>query len=561
MVHHPSSSIGVRSKLLASLRRYCASFSFIGLIFATLFFAGSVTPSLLPRIYVVQGILSGFSLAIGYGVGVVLLAFWQFLELPTPSRILESWSKGITAVTVAILFAFFLRQSTAWQNSIRELMEMPPLETAYPYRFCLIAVVVACLIIALIRLMILGGHHLSTRLSRYVPRRISIAISTVVIVTLAFLISNDLIASRLLSIADQFFLNTDGLIDDGIEQPTRAMACGSSDSLVTWESIGRRGKDFISGGPTEDEISTFTGKEAVQPLRVYVGMRSDDDDAQRADRALRELKRVGGFDRKILIVATPTGTGWLDESAVDTIEYLHHGDTAIVCTQYSYLPSWITIMVDPDRSKRSAKLLFDQVYGYWKTLPKDSRPRLYLFGLSLGSLGSEQSADLLATFEDPTQGAVWSGPPFPSQQWSSVVRSRETDSAIWMPRYRDQSIIRFTSQTNHLDTDRRWGPIRDVYIQYASDPMVWFSPSIAWQRPEWLDDPRGPDVSPQLRWYPIVTFLQIGFDIPLATSVPNGYGHNYSPSSYIDAWVAVTEPTDWSADQLLRLKGTFKIDL
>jgi uncharacterized membrane protein len=64
---------------------------------------------------------------------------------------------------------------------------------------------------------------------------------------------------------------------------------------------------------------------------------------QRAELALEELKRVGGFSRSVLVVATPTGTGWLDPGAVDTVEYLHAGDTAIVSMQYSHLPSWITI--------------------------------------------------------------------------------------------------------------------------------------------------------------------------------------------------------------------------
>ena len=137
-----------------------------------------------------------------------------------------------------------------------------------------------------------------------------------------------------------------------------------------------------------------------------------------------------------------------------------------------------------DRSIRSAQLLFDQVYDHWKTLPKDSRPSLFLFGLSLGSLGCEEAADLLQTFEDPIQGAVWSGPPFPSKQWASVVRTREPESLIWMPRYRDDSMIRFTAQENHLDTGKRWGPIRNVYIQHASDPVVWFSRNLAWRRPE-----------------------------------------------------------------------------
>ncbi len=65
---------------------------------------------------------------------------------------------------------------------------------------------------------------------------------------------------------------------------------------------------------------------------------------------------------------------------------MHRGDTAIVSMQYSYLPSWITILVDPQRSRVAAHILFDEIYAYWKTLPKDKRPRLYLHGLSLGRL-------------------------------------------------------------------------------------------------------------------------------------------------------------------------------
>jgi uncharacterized membrane protein len=88
--------------------------------------------------------------------------------------------------------------------------------------------------------------------------------------------------------------------------------------------------------------------------------------------------------------------------------------------------------------------------------------------------------------------------------------------------------------------------------------MIWVSPDLAWVRPDWLSNPRGPDVSPHLRWFPVVTFLQLAFDLPAATSVPLGYGHNYSPSSYIDAWTAVTAPKGWTPQRLARLKSRFR---
>lgn len=545
-------------KLAKPLDAYWQSFSFVGLVFAVLFFAASVTPSLLPRPYFVQGLLSGFALAFGYAFGVGFVWLYQFLEIKNPSEKVQKTSKAVTTVVVAITVVVCLWQMTAWQNSIRTLMSLPELETAYPYRMALIAFVTGAVLVGLGRLIILACRALARRLSLLLPRRVSIVISVILVAFATLLISNRIIARGLLDAADAFFLRADELIDDGVEQPASSLAAGSVDSLIEWESIGRQGKNFIAAGPTQESISGFMGREAKQPLRVYVGMRSRETPRERAELALEELKRVGAFDRSVLIVATPTGTGWLDPGAVDTIEYLHAGDTAIVCTQYSYLPSWITILVDPRRSIESADHLFDTVYHYWKDLPRDQRPALYLQGLSLGSLGSEVSADLYTTFENPIQGALWSGPPFPSTQWNDITLHRNPGSPKWLPTYRDGRIVRFTAQQNALDSEKPWSPIRNVYIQYASDPMVFFSPSLLYQKPDWLIGERGPDVSPHLRWYPIVTFLQIAFDLPLATSIPIGFGHNYSPHHYIDGWIAVTSPQGWDVPTITRLKDKFK---
>ena len=99
--------------------------------------------------------------------------------------------------------------------------------------------------------------------------------------------------------------------------------------------------------------------------------------------------------------------------------------------------------------------------------------------------------------------------------------------------------------------------MRFVYIQHASDPMTFFAPELLYRRPEWLDGERGPDVSPYLMWCPIVTFLQLGFDLPMATTPPAGYGHNFAPSSYIDAWIEVTTPAKWGDADTARLKQLF----
>jgi uncharacterized membrane protein len=72
-----------------------------------------------------------------------------------------------------------------------------------------------------------------------------------------------------------------------------------------------------------------------------------------------------------------------------------------------------------------------------------------------------------------------------------------------------------------------------------------------------VDDTRGFDVSPELRWHPVVTFLQLIFDIAVSKEAPVGYGHVYAPAHYIDAWMEVTAPEGRTPATITRLKTDF----
>ncbi|TVR94668.1 MAG: hypothetical protein EA418_09590, partial [Wenzhouxiangellaceae bacterium] len=271
--------------------------------------------------------------------------------------------------------------------------------------------------------------------------------------------------------------------------------------------------------------------------------------------ALAEMERVGAFERDYLVVITPTGTGWVDPGGIRSLEYLVGGNIASVAMQYSYLPSWLSLLAQAEYGQETARILFDLVYRRWRELPADSRPRLYLHGLSLGALNSERSADIWDLVGDPIDGALWSGPPFRSRTWQWATEQRNTGSPAWLPRFRDGSVIRFANQHGGLDDFAApWGPFRVVYLQYASDPISFFSPSALYREPAWMRGQRGPDVSPKLRWYPIVTFLQLAADIAAAEVAPIGYGHAYATEHYIDAWQAIIEAPGWDDDRLQRLK-------
>ena len=523
------------------------------------FFAASLTPTLLPRSFLTQGVLSGFSLAAGYGIGVFGRWLWAYMEFPQPKGGLRRDAKLAAATGCAVVAVIFLWQAARWQNSIRQLMELESVDTADPLEVVLIALAIFAVLLALARLFRLMLRSVTIRVNRLLPRRVSHVIGAVAAVALFWSVINGVLFRIALGVADASYREFDKLIESETEQPMDPLKTGSSASLLAWHELGRAGREFISSGPTREEISTFSGRNSLEPIRVYVGLRSAETPQARAKLALEELKRVGGFDRSMVIVVTPTGTGWVDPAALDSVEYLHDGAVASVALQYSYLGSWLYLLAGVDYGADAARALFKEIYEYWTKLPKDRRPRLYLHGLSLGTKNSEQSTDLIEVLGDPFAGALWSGPPYSSRLWRSLTDRRNPGSPAWLPRFRDGSFVRFMNQHGEAPgpdstPNATWGPMRVVYLQYASDPVTFFDYRSFYREPDWMLPPRGPDVSPQLRWYPVVTVLQLMLDMLMATTAPIGYGHVYAPAHYIDAWIEVTDVRDWSPEEITRLK-------
>ncbi|WP_051462958.1 alpha/beta-hydrolase family protein [Bradyrhizobium sp. URHA0013] len=520
-----------------------------------LFFAAALTPTLIPRSYLTQGALAGGCFAIGYFAGVLWRRLWHYLELPEPSPRARSIANALVTAGCLLVVVIFLRRTAEWQNSIRTVMEMTPVETAHPLKVCVIALITFAVLLVLGRLFAFVARFLAVRTKRVIPRKLANVLGVLIAGLLFWSIASNVLVRTAFNALDSSFRELDALQEPERPQPAAPDRTGSSASLVKWQELGRMGRRFIASGPNATEISAVTGQPAQDPVRVYVGLGSRDTAQARAKLALEELKRQHGFQRKVLIVITPTGTGWVDPSAMDTVEYLHHGDVASVAMQYSYLNSPLSLLFQPEYGAEASRALFAEIYGYWTSLPKDKRPKLYLHGLSLGAMNSEKSAELFETIGDPIAGALWSGAPFESRIWRLITDNRNPGSPAWLPKFRDGRFVRFMNQNGPtVPPDTPWGPMRVVYLQYASDAITFFDYGDAYQAPAWMDAPRGPDVSSELRWYPIVTMLQLALDMAVATNTPMGFGHVYAPEHYVDGWVAVTDVGDWSAEALARLK-------
>lgn len=541
------------------VRRLIERFSTTGLVVGTLFFAASLTPSLIPRTVAFQGVVSGVSLSLGYALGRLARWLWRFLELPIASDRLGRQTTRVVGGVSVVVAAIFLTMATEWQNSVRTLMGMDVVTGVRPLRVALVAL----LVFATLHLLGWQFHRtarwVTERLKRHVPRRVAAFVGVVAAGALFWTLADGVIFRLVLQAIDGTSRQLDALIESGAEAPSDAWRAQAEQSLIPWEHLGRRGRSFVSSGPTAADISAFGGAAAPEPVRVYVGLTAAETPTERAQLALRELIRVGGFERALLVVVTPTGTGWVDPASVDPLEYLHRGDIATVAAQYSYLPSPVSLLTEAALGAEMARALFQAVYEYWTNAPRDRRPRLYLHGVSLGALYSDLSFDLYDILRDPFDGTLWAGPPFRSPTWNLAAARRDRSSPAWLPRFRDGRVIRFGTQRGGLEIgEAPWGPPRIAFLQYASDPITFFSPRAFFRQPEWLREPRAPDVSPKVRWFPVVTAVQLAADMFAGTdAAPLGYGHNFSPADYIDAWIALTEPAGWSAQDTRRLKALF----
>jgi uncharacterized membrane protein len=551
--------MGDRSELLRRLAGWSALSGLVpsglGLILGTLLFAASLTPSLVPRSPVIQGTLGGFCLSVGYAIGVLVRCVWLWLQLPTPRGQARAIG-NVAAMTGCLVVAIgALWWAAGWQNTLRTRMDMPAIDSAGPLIVATLALIVFGVLILIGRLIRLTARRLSKRLERFLPGPQAAILAVLLTAGLFWMIGNGVLVAGALRMLDASYSRLDALLEEGSPQPTDPLKSGGPGSLLKWSGLGRAGRELVASGPTASDIAAITGFPAREPLRVYVGLNSAEDPASRAQLALAELIRIGAFERANLVIVTPTGTGWVDPESQSAMEYVLGGDVASISVQYSYLASWIALLTEPAYGAETARAVFAAVYGHWTSMPREARPQLYLHGLSLGAFNSDLSHDLHQVIGDPYAGALWAGPPFASRTWSSVTARRNAGTPAWLPQFRDGSTIRFTSQQNRLnDAPAPWGPYRVIYLQYASDAIVFYDPRALWRRPDWMTPPLGPDVSPDLKWIPVVTFFQLTFDIMLAVLPPKGHGHIYAFPHYLDAWASLTDAPGWTTESLQALK-------
>jgi uncharacterized membrane protein len=520
---------------------------------AVIFAALSFTPSLLPRGGLIQGIVCGITAAIGYGLGVWAAAIWRAFPDREPRRP-RRWAWLTFIIGGVVLFAAAFGLGQYWQYEIRKLMGVTeyniPLAVASP----IIAVLVFCLFLAIGRGLRGLYRWIAEQLHRWIGMRAARGVGWILVVGLTYLVVSGVLLQGFVNLMNAAYGTRDTKTAEGIHQPTTSLRSGGPGSLIPWDTLGWQGRNFIGKGPSVSEIGKFTGKPAMAPIRIYAGLASAKGAEAQAALAVKDLQRAGGFHRKYLAVVTTTGSGWVDPALVDSFEYLTNGDCATVAIQYSYLPSWISYLVDQAKALAAGRALFDAVYGVYAKMPTGQRPKLVIAGESLGSFGGEAAFTGANDMANTTNGVLFAGPPNFNTLFRQFSDNRDPGSPEVQPVYQGGAIVRFANDasTGIPPAGKPWNGTRVLYLMHPSDPIVWWSPHLIFSPPDWISEPPGRDVLKTMFWMPLITFWQVTADLPFATGVPDGHGHRYS-AEYVDGLNAVLR-TGYTSQELAGLR-------
>ena len=538
--------------------------SVTGLIVAALAAWVSLMPSLLPRAWHYQGIVTGVSMLVGYGVGVALRTLWRRVVAPRISLHPDLTALGDRLLAFARLSApyvlvVYLITATAtairWQDQVSDLVESPRPPWADYMRIPWVALglFVALLIAAR------GLRAAYRAFVRAVRRRFGIGEYTArlagVVVAAALLLGmvQGVVPRLFFEAANQIFSaqNNEDLPD--ARPPREPEKSGGPGSLVDFEDLGLQGRRFVSGGVDRETLSDLLGEEAKEPIRAYAGLESAPTDDERSDLVVAELDRTRAWERESVVIVPTTGTGWINPHAAQAIELLSGGDVATVGTQYSFLPSWISFLADREKAEAAGRSLVESVVEWRDSLPPDlPRPALYVYGESLGTQAGEAAFSGIRDIRATVDGVLWMGPPNSNHIWHSLVERRDPGTPVTEPVYADGLLVRFSEDPAELrGDDSPWIPPHVLYVQHATDPVVWWTPDLLFDRPAWLAEPPGKGRHPGMFYMPVLTFFQVTADLGNAVGGSQGYGHLYD-HQILDGWAAATGREGWDDDEFQR---------
>ena len=129
------------------------------------------------------------------------------------------------------------------------------------------------------------AERLIRLLDRWIPRLVAQIAGVAVAAFLVVGFVQGFLFDGIVSALNSTYSLTDEGTSPGITQPASSLRSGGPGSLVPWDTLGIKGRDFAGDGwaPTVDDITQFAERPATEPIRVYVGLESADSVEERVD--------------------------------------------------------------------------------------------------------------------------------------------------------------------------------------------------------------------------------------------------------------------------------------
>ena len=524
--------------------------SLIGVVGALVMYGVSVSPSLLARSWQWHAVASGVLSAVGYIVGLTIQRFYALVvpRLGVQITAPQSVSIAFRAVLLLGFFLWFLRwllQSYRERKRANHLVGMRG-ETLGEYllgTFCAFILMLVLLGIAWGLQWI--GRAIVIVLSQWMHMVFALALSLLILVVIVYALTSQVLLKLGINFFTRHARKMNNRTAKGIVQPQVPERSGSPQSRSSWRAVGGQGRVFLGRGPSRADIEAVTGCAAMEPIRVYAGMPEEGQSLQSAaDLVVEELHRTGAFDRAVILIATSTGSGWVDEWQVQPLEYLTRGNCATASMQYSFVPSSINFLTDLDVSEEAAVILFETIRRAVDEIPEDRRPALFVCGESLGAYASQHVFSGIVDVLSRTDGALWVGTPAFTPMHAELTAIRHRGSPEVAPVVANGRHVRFVNVPENLWADvygrelGDWNYPRIVYAQHPSDPVVWWNSELVWHKPDWISEKVDGDVSPHMQYTRGATYIQVLVDMPVAGTAPGGHGHTYH-EELIPLWEAI----------------------
>ena len=221
------------------------------------FLAASLTPSLIPRDWLTQGILGGTVMAVGYLIGRFFVACWRLLELPEPAGRTVLVARLVLGIPTAILLVWCLFSARGWQNGIRARMGMDLLETSHTARMLALALVVFAALVLLGYALQWLFDRVRYRLYRFMPARTANVAGFILTVLALTFLARDGVMNRVIMALDESVTLAQKLFADAPPPPEARDLTGGAASLVDWGALGQPGRNYVLSGPDAADIAAF----------------------------------------------------------------------------------------------------------------------------------------------------------------------------------------------------------------------------------------------------------------------------------------------------------------